>query len=195
MVSGSKTDAHLFCFKRKTTEVPIKITDQGVQDLAISLLDCQPGLGGKPDLKLSSTWELGTYILTTVVRYSPKTAPSVAKLLTKRIISARSNQMTVQYTGCLTNVVKRELGVFMEKPDVLMELLEQVKIVKNRVLAYTIQLCLNVSSIFPSDLRLVFAGCPSRDQCPDANRQGRPQSPRHPHPRLEEGALRTLYRG
>lgn len=54
---------------------------KGILDLAISLLDLNPPLGGKPDEKTKLAWGLGTDIIIMIIKRSRYSVPGVVDMV------------------------------------------------------------------------------------------------------------------
>lgn len=103
--------------------------NQGLLDVAMSLLDTQPGLGGRADARLREVWSLGSHLVLLMVQRAPAASLAlVIRLLTSRILSAKR---AFQYVACLANLVKRALGVCLENFTVMSKEKERTR--ENRI--------------------------------------------------------------
>ena len=92
----------------------------GLVDLALVLLDIQPGLG-KPDTKLKTCWKLAQDIIKEIVINQVSEAETLIKHLSRRIMFSKAN---ARYTDTLRLVIMEARGKLMYKTGVLNEVLQ-----------------------------------------------------------------------
>ena len=94
----------------------------GLVDLALVLLDLQPGLG-KPDARLKTCWRLAQDIIKQIVINQVSEAEMLIKHLSRRIMFSKANP---RYTDTLKLVIMESRGKLMYKTGVLNEVLQHV---------------------------------------------------------------------
>ncbi len=96
----------------------------GVTDLAFTLLDVRPSLGGKPDARIKELWSVGRQVLIATFKSCSASIKTVLPMLAKRI---KSSQAAPQFTDCLKSVVRQALSLCMENAALLGDLVARLQ--------------------------------------------------------------------